>query len=276
MVVRNNSRSSRRSASAASSPSRSRRSVAASASTASRNTTPSRDAFDPVRLDDLSVDSGRSRDGSCSRIARSSDRSSTPGSMPRSCASTWRARWYVRSASAWRPVRYSATMRRCQRRSRSGSASTMAASSAISSVWCPRSSSRVASSSMAVRRSSASRVLSCSARLHPARSVKGVPRQRHRASRREHAAPAASPTLLDCRATRARGLRSGGRRSTAPRRPADTRAAACRSVMRRAVYAVGARSSGWSSPPFGVECHPRARRTGGRRSRPRRLGGAAH
>jgi hypothetical protein len=48
---------------------------------------------------------GKSREGSCCRIACSSCRSALPGSIPSSSTRARRASWYAVSASAWRPLR---------------------------------------------------------------------------------------------------------------------------------------------------------------------------
>ena len=60
--------------------------------------------------DTVTADVGASRAGSCRRMLVSRSRSGWLGSIPSSSSSVLRNRWYTPSASACRPLRYSATM----------------------------------------------------------------------------------------------------------------------------------------------------------------------
>ncbi len=92
----------------------------------------------PVRPPGSPTRSGASRLGSWRRIACSRCWSSGLGSRPSSSTSVVRRSWYARSASAWRPARYRASISCAWGRSWSGSAAMSASMSPISAACCPR------------------------------------------------------------------------------------------------------------------------------------------
>ena len=110
---------------------------------ANRRATPSRSSSRPTtrrsrrRLPVAGRHRGPSSDGSWTRFAVSSRRSSVPGSRPVRSASTDTARRQARRASVWRPARVSAVMMSAHRRSSSGSSLTSRPSSASARSTSP-------------------------------------------------------------------------------------------------------------------------------------------
>ena len=152
---------------------------------------------------------GWSSFGSCSSIASWRRRSSGPGSTPICSTSTSRAARYAASASAWRPERYSASIRCACNRSCRGCAATSASSSGSTSAWRPAARSASIALSVAPSRSSSSRRTSAAANGSPATSASASPRHRASASR-------ADPLALRC-SKRATSTAVGGSRNSYPR-----------------------------------------------------------
>ena len=124
---------------------------------------------------------------------------SAPGSMPSSSASTRLPSWNTRSASACRPLRYSAIISSPRMRSRSGWSVTRAVRSGTTSSWRPSASRTSARSSAAPERSSPSRTRSVSAN-GPGTPANAVPRQSPSALSSASTALVGSPFLRSCRA----------------------------------------------------------------------------
>ena len=154
------------------------------------------------------------------------------------------------------------------RRSRSGSAATIASSSATIGAADPQASSASTSSSDATRRSSVSRVASASATAQPSSSSSGTPRQSAERLARERDRVGRS-AVGPRRPGGADQLLEPARRRCS-RRPAraGTRAPGSRSRAGRAPCAASARSSAASWPRIAAARRPRARRSGAPRSRP--------
>jgi hypothetical protein len=117
-----------------------------------------------------------------------------------------RARWNARRASACRPDRYKADIRRAQRRSRRGSSRTIISRGATSSRLRPHTSSASARSSSTHRWYSCNRAASRWAGGHWSRSCSGGPRQSATAA--DSAAAASSQSLLRAWARPSRASRS--------------------------------------------------------------------
>ena len=130
-----------------------------------------------------STRAGARSDSSCRRIACSSSRSWSAGSIPSSSTSIRRTSWYVSSASACRPQRYSASISCARGRSLYGWAATSASRSATTSRCRPSASSASTSSSRAVSSSSSSLAICALANGSNARSASGGPRRSASASR---------------------------------------------------------------------------------------------
>ena len=131
--------------------------------------------------------------GVCCRTLASSACSSRPGSSPSSSARMSRTRPYAASASAWRPLRYSAVISVCQRPSRSGCSWTSASSCPVTSPPAPSSTRAAKWSSSSPRRISSRRArCGCSQGPSPA-STSTSPRKSASASPDNSAAPARSP-----------------------------------------------------------------------------------
>ena len=114
--------------------------------------------------------------------------------MPSSSASTRLPSWNTRSASACRPLRYSAIISSPRIRSRSGWSATMAVRSGTTSSCRPSDSSTSARSSAAAERSSPSRTRSVSAN-GPGTPANAIPRHSESAEFSAATAPAGSPAL---------------------------------------------------------------------------------
>ena len=109
----------RRSRRAASAATRSHRSASSDSRPTSSTDIDGRFPAD-VSRSSAAVRSGTPSDASWTRIRCSSCWSCGPGSRPSSSASKRRTRWYVASASAWRPARYSAVISSSHRLSWNG------------------------------------------------------------------------------------------------------------------------------------------------------------
>ena len=118
--------------------------------------------------------------------------------MPSSSRRCTRYSWYTRSASAWRPHRYNASISWPRGRSASGLAAVIPSSSPTSSAWRPRLRLASTRSSTATRRSSSSRSASVRAKSASANSANAAPRQRPSAWSRSAEAADGSPEPARC------------------------------------------------------------------------------
>ncbi len=119
----------------------------------------------------------QARSGSWRSSAVSRSRTSGDGSRASSLSSTSRSSRRVASASAWRPLRWRATARSAQNRSRRGCCEVSFSNVTAAAVCLPSASSAVTRSSTATSRSSSSRVRSGTAAGASPSSAYGIPRQ---------------------------------------------------------------------------------------------------
>ncbi len=160
---------------------------------------------------------GSARAGSAWRMRCWSSLRPGRGSTPSSSDSRRRVSAYTARASAWRPLRYSASISSSRRRSRSGCAAVRAVSSETASAWQPCSRSRSRRVSSRPSRHSSRRARWASA-YGPGTPARGSPSHRSRAWFRTDRARLRSPAPRAFSASVARSCATA--RSRAPsRRP---------------------------------------------------------
>ena len=120
---------------------------------------------------------------SCRKIAASRSRSGGLGSIPSSSARVRRTRRYAPSASAWRPLRYSASISWACTPSSNGCSAVSASSSGRSWTCSPRPSRVSTSARLARSRSCSRRSASSRSQGRPSTSASGRPRHSASASR---------------------------------------------------------------------------------------------
>ena len=178
-----------------------------------------------------------------------------------------------RSASAWRPERYSASISCARRRSRSGSCATAASSSAISSAWRPQ---RQIGLDAALQRDHPA--LQDAVDLHARLGRLGQLGQRRPAPHAQPGTELGGGALGVARRQRLASRTPGSARSARGRAPparpaADSPAhgspAARRCRSHPAPGAAERRSSAGSSRPSAAAARPTARRSAARSRRPR-------
>ena len=140
------------------------------------------------------------RAGSWARMPACSRCTPGPGSTPSCSASTCRARRKLSNASAWRPLRYWASINWPQRRSRNGCSSSSRRIRSTTSAWSPSASAASNCSSKASIRSASRRAASAPAHRLSGRPCSGRPCHNANARATSSAARPASPARWALRA----------------------------------------------------------------------------